>query len=127
MSAATPGTPLPADELGRKCAEAINPHRFEPMVRRASEDIYERLMHDVQSYLKDNIEFNISAEIDCARIEIARLRKENADLLALVKKMAGISRSILAEADDLDLIAMPSLDRLRATLTEATAIMGEGK
>lgn len=97
MSAPQPGTPTP-EQLGQMCAEAVNPLIFEPMIRSASERIYDALLDDVQNYLKSNVEYNIASEVDCIRRELAELRLRSTKAQAL----ADASTFLLARLDELD-------------------------
>jgi hypothetical protein len=74
-----PVSPVPASvpsavEVGKACVAMLDPKDFEPIIRRASEDLYERVLYSVQDYLRENTEYNIAAEIERARSrEIALL------------------------------------------------------
>lgn len=66
--------PFPASALDGVEA-AVEPH-----VRKATDDIYERVMETVQDYLRDNAEWNIRTQIDTAEREARTLRAKNAEL-----------------------------------------------
>jgi len=57
--------------------------RATQVATRASEDLYEHMMLSVQDYLRDNVRFNLSAEILGKNSEIARLKDEKANRDAL--------------------------------------------
>lgn len=63
------------EEIGKACAAMLNPKEFEPFVKRAAEDFYERIMYNVQDYLRENTEYNISSELDAARSREIKLLK----------------------------------------------------
>ncbi len=67
---------LSADEIGQRCANILTPDVFEPVVRRAADDIYGRLLESVQDYLCVNSEYNIAARIQAAETAAATLRAE---------------------------------------------------
>ena len=61
------------------CAAMVK--RAPDAIRRASEALYEQMLYDVQDYLRENVEFNLSSELasakhraKCAEAESAVLR-----------------------------------------------------
>lgn len=67
-----------------------------PVVKRVSDDIYDRILYQVQEYIIDNAAFNIRSQLDCAererRVQWERaeaVKKQRDELLATVKALAG--------------------------------------
>lgn len=55
------------DERVKLLVEAVKPSAFEPILREAADNIYEKLLYTVQDYLRENAEFNLQADIDSLR------------------------------------------------------------
>jgi len=73
----------------------------QPLIKKASDDIYAGLLDTTQDYLRDNLAFNIAERISAAerqasadRIEADRLRGVNATLLEALNRL-------LHDVDDL--------------------------
>lgn len=63
-----------------------------PAIQRATEQIYERLLYDVQDYLRDNAVWNLGAEIDrCRKVEAENreLRTSQAELVEALRADLG--------------------------------------
>ena len=58
-----------------RAANSLDPDSFQPLIRKAAEDFYCKVLEDCQDYLKDNAEFNIGSTIDTLRRENASLRE----------------------------------------------------
>lgn len=67
---------IPSAEDIRKVAELFDPKAFEPMIERAAQDIYERILHSCEDYLSDNVEWNIGSHIAMLERENKRMRTE---------------------------------------------------
>ena len=108
---------LAADELCRAVEK-----RVEATARKAAESLYEALLYDTQDYLRDNVNYDLKAEIEAARGEATRCR----EALARVAKALGLSVAnyygvtadeIIAEFERLDALVI----HLRtATLTRGS-------
>lgn len=59
-------TKFTPDELGKRCAESITADQFEPLIRQAADNFYERMLETIQNYLCDNAEWNIAQRIKTA-------------------------------------------------------------
>lgn len=57
----------------------------EGVLKRASESVYENMLYDVQSYLRENIDFNLKSELD-------RARSQEAEAKANLEQMRGVLR-----------------------------------
>lgn len=84
------------DEIGKRCAESITPALFEPVIKRVTDDLYERLLNSVQDYLCDNTKYNIATRIATAERsatlayrQAQTLRSRLSALEALAGDMAG--------------------------------------
>jgi hypothetical protein len=89
-------------------AEAIGPtldlfvKQSAAAIQRATDDIYERLLYNVQDYLKDNAEWNLGAEIDrCRVIEASNreLRSTQAELLDALRDVLALEVVAKSAAD----------------------------
>jgi hypothetical protein len=105
VSALRDGIPS-AQELGRRCAEAITPALFEDILRKTTDDLYIRLMEEVQDWLCDNAEQNISSRVENAERWARELRKELYDLDAalgigdrFVPRAQRVADLVLAESE----------------------------
>lgn len=67
---------------------------FEPLARKAADDIYERLMETAQDYLADNIRFNLSSRLEASERGYAIARKQVFDLGQTNKTMAAALKQI---------------------------------
>lgn len=54
----------------------------QPLLKKATDDIYSGLLDATQDYLKDNLAFNIASRIDCAEREAANARQRCAEMAA---------------------------------------------
>lgn len=52
-----------ARKSAAKFVDGFDADQFEPIVKKASEDFYQKLLDDVQSYLASNVEDNLQGEI----------------------------------------------------------------
>lgn len=68
------------------------PAAFEPVIKRACDNLYERLMYEVQTYIKDNAEHNITAELNCAERQMRDYRATIDRQAAEIAKLASIVR-----------------------------------
>jgi len=66
----------------------IDPKAFEPFLRQAADDFYEKLLDGVQDHLRDNAEFNLRSDIDSARNAARRMEA----LLAEISDALGVSQ-----------------------------------
>jgi hypothetical protein len=64
-----------ADEL-REVANRFEPKDFEPFIRRAADELYERILHSCEDYLRDNVEWNIGSHIAMLTRDNDRMRTE---------------------------------------------------
>lgn len=117
-------TPGPWEaEADRICAAMVK--RAPDAIRRASEALYEQMLYDVQDYLRENVEFNLSSELasakhraKCAEAESAALRsaldsQEGAMILLQLGIRAGDPQS------ELLLRVSDALRNCRAALSRA--------
>ena len=58
----------------------LNPKDFEPIIRRAADDFYERLLYTVQDHLRDNAEWNLHSDIASARAHARHAEKQLAEI-----------------------------------------------
>lgn len=56
-------------------------------IRRAAENLYEALMFDVQDYLRENVHYNLSAELAMAKRNEADAKAERDALIEEVKRL----------------------------------------
>lgn len=82
-----PETELQPWEVGAEAICDAMIARAPKAVRRLSEDLYEGLMNDVQDWLRDNVSYNLSSELARRDHEIAVLKDQRADLLAVVEAL----------------------------------------
>ncbi|MBB4856982.1 hypothetical protein HNO88_000279 [Novosphingobium chloroacetimidivorans] len=54
----------------------LDPAAFEPIIKRASEDFYERIMHSCEDYLRENVEFNVSSHLQMLERENREMRAQ---------------------------------------------------
>lgn len=78
-TAATPKSAAPWEDVAVEVTELMAAS-FEPLARKAADDIYARLMDTAQDYLADNIRFNLSSLLEAAEREAATQRKAVFDL-----------------------------------------------
>ena len=100
----------------------LEPSSFEPIVRKASDEIYALIMEGCQDYLRDNAEFNIGSHIDMLererkfeREKVEALTAEIADLRAEVDALAHDNEQLMKAANHEANLA----EDLRAQLDEA--------
>lgn len=66
---------MDADEKIRRIADTLKVRDYEPFIRRAADDFYERLLYAVQEYLRSNVEWNLQADIDSLRGRVRALEE----------------------------------------------------
>lgn len=83
----------PWEDVASDVTDAIE-KAVQPLLRKATDEIYAGLLDTTQDYLRDNLAFNIAERINAAerqayadRIEAERLRGLNADLLAALRQV----------------------------------------
>lgn len=123
----------PWEDVASDVTEAIE-KAVQPLLRKATDEIYAGLLDTTQDYLRDNLAFNITERINAAerqayvdRIEAERLRDINATLLAGLRTkrdyVADAASGALTYADSGDgFIAMAKEDlaRIDAAIAKAT-------
>lgn len=67
---------VPASELGRLCAATITPELFEPVIKKAADELYMTMMETVQDWLVLNVEQNVTSRIENAERHSAAAYKE---------------------------------------------------
>lgn len=60
----------------------------QPLLKKATDDIYSGLLDATQDYLKDNLAFNIASRIDCAEREAASARKRAAVFASALERIS---------------------------------------
>jgi hypothetical protein len=58
----------------------VDAKAFEPLLRNAADDFYEKLLDAVQNYLRDNADFNLRSDIDSARASARHAEKQLAEI-----------------------------------------------
>lgn len=70
----------------------------QPLLKKATDDIYAGLLDTTQDYLRDNLAFNIASRINSAEREASSARQEVADLrdrnAALLSALSGLSEAV---------------------------------
>lgn len=74
------GTIPDAEKIAEEAVASIKADLFEPLIRRATEDIYERLMDTVQDYLIDNARWNIRGKLQVADRQVRHQYQRATDL-----------------------------------------------
>lgn len=69
-------------EADRICAAMVK--RAPDAIRKASEALYEQMLYDVQDYLRENVEFNLSSQLAMAEV---RAERDKARIAALVESL----------------------------------------
>lgn len=62
-------------------AAAIKPDDFEPLVRKLADDLYGKLLADVQDYMVENTHFNIGSTITQLKFENSQMRWKHVHML----------------------------------------------
>lgn len=88
----------------------------QPLIKKATDDIYSGLLDATQDYLKDNLAFNIASRIDCAEREASNARTLVKELLAAVIQY----RDDLRHPPDID-SRVRRLSMVNALITKAGA------
>lgn len=63
-----------AEEMAQGAADALDPMKFEPFIKKATDDIYDQLLVSVQDYLIENSSFNIQSTIDALQADNRAMR-----------------------------------------------------
>lgn len=88
---------------------AIDIGQLTPIIQKAADDFYERVLNTTEEYLRDNLEYNLKAHLAMLERENQRMRKELYDIDQIVGPCWG--------APEKRIEALRSLDRARAELT----------
>jgi hypothetical protein len=103
---------------------------FEPLAKRVSDEIYERIMHTCEDYLRENVEWNISSHISMLERENQQMRTE---LYEVDRALGGLplgheSRlNAIRELNDRHNQAVNDLWTIRAELAELRANQDSSK
>jgi hypothetical protein len=89
-------TPAWEHEADRICAAMVK--RAPDALRKASEALYEAMLYDVQDYLRENVDFNLSHELARAKERVSRAESASACLAAEVERL----REALEPFTDID-------------------------
>lgn len=65
-------------------------------IRRAAENLYEALVFDVQDYLRENVHYNLSAELAMAKRDEASAKAERDALIEEVKRLREVVKPFVA-------------------------------
>jgi hypothetical protein len=65
-----------ADEKIDTLVATLDPKAYEPFLRAAADDFYEKLLGTVQDYLRDNVDYNLRSDINQARASAEYLEKQ---------------------------------------------------
>lgn len=113
------------DEAERICLAMVK--RAPDHLRRASEALYEQMLYDVQDYLRDNVDFNLSSELAMAKSRASDAEARAARLKAFAENHDGalrLLRRAISEGDPKEELLLRVTDMLRET---TAALSGEGR
>lgn len=85
-------------------------------LRRASEALYEQMLYDVQDYLRENVEFNLSSELAMAKSRASDAESRASRLKAMAESHDGalrLLRRAIAEGDPKEELLLRVTDMLR--------------
>lgn len=114
--------PLAAHEIGKLCAASITAAQFEPIVRQAADDFYEKLLNTVQDYLCDNSQYNISSRIDVAERSAIRSAQRANVMMAQRDLLRGNLSNMLATFGNSEVLSVEQ----HHACTAAKAAIAEG-
>lgn len=125
VSATAPLAPAEWTEVEVEAAEAMVRGAM-PVVRRAADDLYAELLDSVESFLSENVRFNLSVQLRSAKDDAHDMRMRN---LALTKRVETLTQALRSAKRELTIPAaeyVPAipvvweiLDRALATTPEA--------
>ena len=121
VSEALPAWEVEADKI---CAAMIK--RAPDAIRKASEALYEQMLYDVQDYLRDNVEFNLSSDLAMAKKRAEVAETKSARLEAMAESHDGalrLLRRAISEGDPKEEIILRVTDMMREV---AAALLSSG-
>jgi len=95
-------------------------------IRKASEALYEQMLYDVQDYLRDNVEFNLSSDLAMAKKRAEVAETKSARLEAMAESHDGalrLLRRAISEGDPKEEIILRVTDMMREV---AAALLSSG-
>lgn len=113
------------------CAAMVK--RAPDVLRKAAESLYETMLYDVQDYLRDNVELNLSSQLATAKRQAEEATKRASTLQALLESHEGglrLLRRAIVEDDPKQEIVLRITDLIREAnplLAKATPLPHEGR
>lgn len=108
-------------EAERICLAMVK--RAPDAIRRASEALYEQMLYDVQDYLRENVEFNLSSELAMARTRASNAEAQAVRLKAMAESHDGALRLLrlaISEGDQKEELLLRVTDMLREVARAST-------
>jgi len=87
---------------------AIDIGQLTPIIQKAADDFYERVLNTTEDYLRDNLEYNLKSHLDMLERENQRMRRELYDVDQIVGPFFG--------APEKRLEALRSMDRAKSEM-----------